>query len=408
MCSLHWLLSSTIRDENEVVSKRPGSQPAAAAGQNNGRRARLLDVAREARVSRATAARALGGYGPVGAETERRVMAAAKRLGYRTNELARAMRAGKTLTIGLVVADIRNSFFDRVTHAIIGTAAQLGYQVLVTNTDEELSAEVEAVRVLTEKRVDGLIVVPSSPTQYGHLLINGSFVTPLVLLDRRIAALHVGSVTTDDHGGALEAVRLFTSRGHERIGLLVSSTTVEGQSQTDPANAISTISDRVGGFIAGLAEAGIAVNANWVRYSRADHALATRTARQMLAGQPHPTALLTTNSDMALAVIDACRALGHRLGDDVSLISFDDSPWAPVFSPAVTVIARPVDELGRAAVLQLVSQIESGSVRAESIVLPTVLISRESVADLRKRPRAASQVASQAASPVEGAGRSRP
>ena len=108
------------------------------------RPARLLDVARRAGVSRATAARALGGYGLVGDETRERVHAAARELNYSANVVARAMRAGKTLTIGVVIADISNSFFSYATRAIIDTAAQAGYQTLVINTDDDLAREIDA------------------------------------------------------------------------------------------------------------------------------------------------------------------------------------------------------------------------------------------------------------------------
>nr|WP_258596972.1 LacI family DNA-binding transcriptional regulator [Mesorhizobium sp. AR07] len=108
-------------------------------------------MARRAKVSRATAARALGGYGLVGDQTRERIMTAARELNYSANVVARAMRAGTTQTIGVVVADISNSFFSYATRAIIDTAALSGYQTLVLNTDDDLTKEIEAVRVLVEK-----------------------------------------------------------------------------------------------------------------------------------------------------------------------------------------------------------------------------------------------------------------
>ncbi|MCV9966711.1 LacI family transcriptional regulator [Pararhizobium sp. BT-229] len=116
----------------------------------NERPARLIDVARRAKVSRATAARALGGYGLVGDDTRERVMAAARELNYSANVVARAMRAGTTQTIGVVVADISNSFFSYAIRAIIDTATLAGYQTLVLNTDDNINKEIDAVRVLLE------------------------------------------------------------------------------------------------------------------------------------------------------------------------------------------------------------------------------------------------------------------
>lgn len=124
----------------------------------------IREVARQAGVSQATAARALGGYGRTSAATSARVLAAAAQLGYHTNELARSMVTKTTNTIGLVLADIQHPFFARIAHAVADVARQRGYALLLANSDSELTQERETVRVLAAKRVDGLIVVPASRT----------------------------------------------------------------------------------------------------------------------------------------------------------------------------------------------------------------------------------------------------
>jgi LacI family transcriptional regulator len=121
----------------------------------------LPDVAQAAGVSTATAARALGGYGSVREETRQRVQAAAAELGYRANSLARSLITGSTNTIGVVLADIENSFFARALRGIADTAHTEGFEVVLVNSDEDLGNERNAVRVLTEKRVDGLVVCPA-------------------------------------------------------------------------------------------------------------------------------------------------------------------------------------------------------------------------------------------------------
>ena len=358
-----------VLKEGRRASKRPD------------RPARLIDVAREANVSRATAARALGGYGLVGEQTRETVISAALALNYRTNELARAIRSGKSLTIGVVVADIANSFFSGAVRAIIETADQFGYRILVLNTDDDLSREIEAVRVLLEKRVDGLIVVPSSPTCFGHLVAHGEPVAPLMLLDRRVPQLKVGTVTTDDYDGAKKAIELFVARGHRRIGMLVSTVGVDSHSNHRPETVVSTVDDRVDGALAALRQAECWPAEDWIRYSRNGLAYAEAAARIILSLDPRPTALLATNEDVALGVLAACNDLGLLVGRDVSLISFDDSPWAKVFSPPISVVRRPVHELGSEAVSALIGQINQDL--PLSITLPTTLIDRSSVADIR-------------------------
>jgi LacI family transcriptional regulator len=339
---------------------------------------RLIDVAHLAKVSRATAARALGGYGLVRAATRERVIAAAQALNYRTNEVARAMRAGKTLTIGVVIADISNSFFSNAVRAISDTSARCGYQILVINTDDDLAKEIEAIHLLRDKRVDGLIVSPASPCRYEHLAGAGA----LVLFDRRIPELAVDTVTTDDRRGAGEAIGLFVARGHARIGLLVATAAVRGHSRTRPEFVVSTVRDRVAGASLALQAAGLQLRDEWVRYSHSDLATATQAALSLLASEPRPTAVLATNEEMALGLVAACRETGLVVGKDVSLIGFDDSPWAEVFTPAVSVVKRPIYDLGEAAVTSLVRRI-GGDNPGGSVELATTLIDRQSVLDLR-------------------------
>lgn len=344
------------------------------------RPARLIDVAQRAKVSRATAARALGGYGLVGEETRVRVMAAARELNYSTNVLARAMRAGTMRTIGVVVADISNSFFSSAIRAIIDTATLAGYQTLVLNTDDNIDKEIDAVRVLLENRVDGLIVVPSSVSIYDHLILDDELTKSVVLLDRRVEGLDVTSAYTDDRSGAREAVKLFLDYGHRNIGLLLATAAANGPKVSQPEGIVSTVKDRR----AGALEAISAMNAPKpaIRYSRNNFDESTQAARELLALDPRPTAILATNEEMALGVLMACNERGLSVGPDVSLISFDDSPWARVVSPAISVVRRPVYDLGSVAVSALIREIK-GDEKLGRIQLPTELIDRGSVSQPR-------------------------
>ena len=134
---------------------------------NPDRSTTLHEVAALAGVSTATAARALGDYGSVGAGTRERVLLAAAKLGYRRNELASSLITGRTFSIGLVLGDIENPFFSSIARTIIDAAKSHAYAVLVTNTEESVEAERAAVRVLEEKRVDGMIVAPVLSAELG-------------------------------------------------------------------------------------------------------------------------------------------------------------------------------------------------------------------------------------------------
>ncbi|MGC3955394.1 MAG: LacI family DNA-binding transcriptional regulator [Propionicimonas sp.] len=346
---------------------------------------RLVDVARIAGVSRATAARALGRYGRVSEATTNRVQQAADSLGYRSNAIARAMRVGRTSTIGLVIADISSSFFDQATLAIIRTAALEGYQTLVLNTDEDLESEQRAVEVLLDKRVDGLIVVTSVRTGHQHLLNDGRPITPLVFLDRRVDDVDACVVSTDDRDSARRCVEILASHGHTRIGMLTTSTRAHGQrlGYTSPL-AIAVMVDRVTGWMEGIERAGVPMRPDWLVFTDGDHDSARAAAIGLLAAKDRPTALLAANSEVALAIIDACQELGLEIGSDLSLIGFDDPSWARLVTPSLSVVSRPVYQLGAIAVRKLLLQISGEQHRPESLVLPTRIIERDSVSTPRE------------------------
>ncbi len=343
----------------------------------------INDVARHAGVSRATASRAIGGYGRISPTTVAKVMESAQTLGYRPNEVARAMRAGTTKTIGLViVADFTNAFFDRATKGIVDAARANGYQVLISNTDEDTSFEKQAVETLIEKRVDGLIVVPSSPTAAEHLSPRALNGRPLVLIDRLVKGLQCSTVTTDDRAGARVAVENVIQRGHRKLAFLVASSHAEGIASVPPPTLISTVADRVQGFAEGVQNgADQAVTAQW-RFVREIPGEAKQAVEELLESHNPPTVIITSNNDMALAVLTVAGARGLTIGRDISLVTVDDSPWAQAMAPGLTVVSRPVELLANVAVRQLLEEINQPGTSPTSVVLPTDFTVRGSVANL--------------------------
>jgi LacI family transcriptional regulator len=347
----------------------------------------IIDVAELAGVSRATASRAMGNYGRISDNTATAVRAAAEQLGYRPNEIARAMRAGRTKTIGLViVADFTNAFFDRATKAIVDSAKARGYQVLITNTDEDIEAESQAVRVLLEKQVDGLIVVPSASSTHDHLLPPKLGGRPVVLIDRSLAQISATSVTTDDFSGMVAAVRHAVALGHSRFGFLIAAAGIVGRQNERPNLLLSSVEDRINGFLQGTSECGIkAKQQTWI-FTEDEPRHAESAVASLLDAPKGPTVIFTSNNDMALAVL---KVAGNReliIGKDISLVTIDDSLWLQAMRPGITVVSRPVEELGLIAVEKLIAEMENPSLAKEKIVLPTELLARGSVANLVMYP----------------------
>jgi DNA-binding LacI/PurR family transcriptional regulator len=345
----------------------------------------LPDVAQAAGVSTATAARALGGYGSVREETRLRVQAAAADLGYRANSLARSLITGSTNTVGVVLADIENSFFARALRGIADTAHTEGFEVVLVNSDEDLDNERSAVRVLTEKRVDGLVVCPADARDTSHLrgVVNAGI--PLVLLDRRVPRLAADVVGIDNHAAAQEATAHLLAAGHKRVGLLTGGNPLLSEALHAPGLigveriAATTVGTRAAGYRDALKSAGLPLDPALISaegFHREEAAMATR---RMLDLPDPPTAILALDSVLALGVLQALRDRGLSCPDDVSLVGFDDAEWAVVASPPLTVVAPPVYEIGAEAFRLLLRRMQGGNHRPVRKVLPASLVVRESV-----------------------------
>ena len=344
----------------------------------------LVSVAAAAGVSRATASRALSGYGRVGVKTVAHVRKIADELGYLPNQMAQAMRHGHSKTLGLVIiSNFTNAYFDRATKAIVDAAGEAGFQVLVSNTAENITAEREAVTSLLEKQVDGLIVVPVPLGDHSHLLAPALRNTPIVLFDRKAEGIEASTFTTDDRTSCAAAIEYAVSLGHKTIGCLVRIAGIEAVTGVQPDGIISSVMNRINGVKQGAARAQLpAENLQW-RFVPASLEVAQAGVEEMLDSPHPPTFIFTSNNDMLLAVLAVAQKRRLIIGQDLSLITVDDSPWAAVLGGGLTVVARPVEQLAKEAVAGLLRAIEQPDGAQRDVCLPTELVIRQSVVDLR-------------------------
>ncbi|MCC9069710.1 LacI family DNA-binding transcriptional regulator [Arthrobacter cryoconiti] len=346
----------------------------------------ISEVAKAAGVGRATAARTLGGYGSVGAETRNKVEAAALRLGYQTNELARSMSTGETKTLGVVVADIGNPFFAGVVRGISDYCENRGYNIVVLSTDENVAKERSAVELLRNKRVDGLIVASAAikAQSADHISAAVKRGTPVVLVDRAIRGLDFDTVLIDNRDAARLAVAHLISHGHRRIGFVWGPETASppvsvSELLAAAENALWSDGERLQGYLAALFESGIEFDADLVTTTPKNREDAERGVARMLALPCRPTALFATEADATIGALNAIRRAGLGYPRDISLIGFDDNPWAGVIDPPLTMVSQPMLELGQRAAEQLINRIDGNRAEHSVDVLSTVLIERSSV-----------------------------
>ncbi|MEF2280116.1 substrate-binding domain-containing protein [Deinococcus sp. YIM 134068] len=326
----------------------------------------LEEVAKLARVSPATASRALTRPELVAEATRARVARAAEALGYRPNVLARSLRQRGSRTLGLVVTDILNPFHATLAKGVQDVADAQGYTVLMFNTDEESDKERRAFETLRGHLPRGLIVVP---TPAAHVNLDLLPDLPVIELDRTSGRAGAHTVMVDNEAGAYRAVSHLAALGHRRIGMVV------GQQD------ISTAVERHAGYVRALADAGLPYRPDLVRpghHREADGRAAAHTLLTLPPGE-RPTALFVGNNEMTVGAVLAARDLGLNLPHDLSLVGFDDSRWAQTMTPAITVVAQPAYDLGTLACRTLLDLLEGREV-PELVRLSTTFTQRDSTA----------------------------
>ncbi|UNX54940.1 LacI family transcriptional regulator [Georgenia sp. TF02-10] len=337
----------------------------------------IPQVARAAGVSTATAGRALGNYGSVSQQAREKVLSAAAELGYQRNDLARAIITGRSDTIGLVVADIENPFFAAAVRGVSDAARAGGFEVLLSNTDEDPDRERSAVDILLAKQVDGLVVAPTAGSTE-HLVRAQRSGCPVVLLDRRLENVELDMVLVDNFRASSAVVAHLAQAGHRRIAMVTGGTRA-----SEPAapgqRGVSTGRDRVEGFLRGMLDAGIPDPQRYLRTAAGTPEQAHAVTTEMLALPEPPTALFASDSRVALGALRAIREAPLRVPEDISLVAFDDADWTGVVTPSVTVVSQPAQALGYRAGEILIGRIAGSEELPRNELMSTVFIERNSV-----------------------------
>lgn len=332
----------------------------------------IADVARRAGVSTMTVSRVVNNSGYASPEVRQRVLAAVSELGYVPNALARSLHVKRTHTLALVLTDIGNPFFTTVARGVEDAASSQGFSVMFCNTDESAEEEAGHVRVLLQKQVDGLLLVPAAASSQSVELARRRRV-PLVVLDRRVSGEPVDTVRCDSEGGAYAIVRHLVELGHRDIAVL------------SAAPGVSVVEDRIAGARRAFSDAGLALDSTRVLYGKPETGSGRQMAHAALALEPRPTALFATNNFLTIGAFAALREAGLRVPEDVSLAGFDDLPDALVLDPFLTVAAQPAYEMGRlGAELLLARLARTGPAQPQEIVLPVQLTVRGSTAQLNR------------------------
>ncbi len=329
-------------------------------------RATLRDVARVAGVHPGTVSRALNPatQALVRDETVRRVREVAEELGYRPNPLARGLKTNRSYTVGVLVPDIQNPLFPPIIRGLDDRLGEAGYTPLIANTDNDPVRERVDLEAMRARQVDGFV---AATARADHELLDDVAASgvPLVLVNRRVEDGSLPSATADDQAGARLAVEHLVSLGHRQIAHLAGP------------QDVSTGSARYEGFRDGMRQAGL--EPSLVRVGRAfTEPEGARLCEELLDADVPFTAIVAGNDLMALGCYDVFAARGIDCPGEVSVVGFNDMPFADRFAPPLTTIGIPHYEIGVAAADMLLALLRGDGDGAREIVLPAHLIVRGS------------------------------
>lgn len=332
----------------------------------------IKDVAKIAKVSPSTVSRVIAGSQRISKATHERVKKAMEDLGYYPNANARSLVKNSTETLGLVlsrsvVSALANPFFPEIFRGITSVTQDFGYSLLLSSSKDHHQEEEEALRMLRERRVDGLLLLASR--------VNDSLIQKLhkgkhnfVLVGRVPGVEDVHWVNNDNVQAAEKAISYLAQLGHQKIGLLV------GSSQYIVSR------DRLDGYKLGLEIAGIPFDPTLVEEVDFTEESGYIGMESLLERRPDLTAVFAIDDLLAMSAIKAIKERGLSVPDDISIVGFNDDPLASYIDPQLTTIRIPIYEMGVKATQMLIKLIREESVPEKQLVLSNEIVIRKTCA----------------------------
>ncbi|MCT8137034.1 LacI family DNA-binding transcriptional regulator [Anaerobacillus sp. CMMVII] len=334
--------------------------------------ATIKDIAKAAGVSVTTVSRALNGYHDVNEKTRKKIKEVADQLNYSPNTLARSLVMNKTNTIGLLVSElnrsgVKDNFTFEVMCGINDCVGDLGYDLILFNTNPDKQKKKSYTQLCRERQVEGVIFQGMKKDDpYLKEIIDSEI--PCVLVDIEMQGENVGYVTTDNEFGAQMAVKHLYNYGHRHIAM------VNGHDQ-----ALVSIR-RLQGYKKMLSEANIPFNENYVVDGGFSEQNAEEVTIQLLKNFPEITAIFCASDLMAMGVMKAAKNLGLNIPSDLSVVGFDDILLASYVNPPLTTIAQDKYKMGYESANLLINILNSkDSSRVK--VLDNHLVIRQTTAE---------------------------
>lgn len=327
----------------------------------------IYDIAKLAGVSTATVSKVFNHSGRISVKTKERIMEISNQLNYQPSMVASALTGKKTFTIGLLIPDLVNPFFAELSRNIEDRAHELGFNLVICNTDNDMNKEIKYIQLLRQKSVDGIVVATGvSNDELLKELVNQR--VPIALVARDMSMLAVSAVLVDDFAGGYNAASYLVRLGHKRIATIAESLNV------------TSSKDRVRGYRHALTEAGLLYDEKLVQISDFSVEGGKKTAGILLDQAKRPTAIFACNDLLAIGAIQAAKERKIRVPEQLSIVGFDNTILATITDPPLTTIAQPIQAMGQQVIDLITQEINSKKTVKQRIVLLPELTIRESAA----------------------------
>ncbi len=327
-------------------------------------------LADELGLSTCTVSRVLNGKGQqyrIAKRTQKRVVEHARQRGFSPNLVARGLRMKKTHTVGLVLPDLSNPFFAKIARSVAEETHKNKYTLEVCDSQDSTDLEIDALRLLRDRQVDGLILGPVG-NESEHLVSLTSGSQPVILVDRYFSDLKLPYVTSDNFGAGEMATRHLLRYGHRKIAC----------AQGLP-NTVTNVR-RLEGFRHAMRAHKARIVKKMIIGNAFTRESGYQATRMLLEQNCDFTALLAFSNQIALGALRALSEAGVEVPQDVSLVAFDSIEGVEFFATPLTTVAQPVREIGaRAASMLFDGILDRVDHTDEHLLLPTKLISRKSV-----------------------------
>ena len=331
----------------------------------------IKDIAKMAGVSTATVSRALNGGTGVNEDTKKRILQICNDFGYQPNELARGLASQKTYTVGVVVADIINSYWPVVFRGIEDVMSQYGYTIVFFNTDYDAQKEHNALQHLRNGRLDGLIISMSNyVTDECMALVNMNY--PLVMVGQMLDEVKCPKVGCNNFSSAYTMTEYLLKAGHRKIAH------VAGHFET------KTGLQRLNGYKTAMQDYGIEIDPSWIISTDYFETNATSKTKALLKEGLDVTALFAANDALAAGCYRAIMELGLRIPEDISVAGHDDIEISSLIHPQLTTMHQQRRKIGQTAACKLLTAMEGHEVKEDIVIVPTTLVERTSVRRLNE------------------------